>query len=250
MSLPIEQAIEAFMRGFAFCKSYAHPYVVERVGDLRVMRDGPGKRPYTRLTEIVAHGIAPEEAVRQITACRPGRHGLGVVEATGADHEDLKARYKRLGYRLIATEPLFVKDLSGLPSDGGDRVCRVVTQRDADRVYKTPKRRQAFQKYLTDGEAPLRMYVAFEGDEVVGSVQSVEAIEGSRWVANLTVRPEHRRKGIGTELMRAMLSDDFRFGGRHSVLLASTSGSKLYPLLGYEQVGLLQLFMPMRPRSN
>jgi predicted acetyltransferase len=51
----------------------------------------------------------------------------------------------------------------------------------------------------------------------------------------------HRRRGIARALMTAMLEDDARHGARHSVLLSSTAGSKLYPTVGYEQIGLLQL---------
>ena len=40
----MQQAMEVFARGFAFTRSFTHPYLPERVGDLWVVRDGPRKK--------------------------------------------------------------------------------------------------------------------------------------------------------------------------------------------------------------
>ena len=37
----MQQAMEVFARGFAFTRSFTHPYLPDRVGDLWAVRDGP-----------------------------------------------------------------------------------------------------------------------------------------------------------------------------------------------------------------
>jgi hypothetical protein len=41
-----------------------------------------------------------------------------------------------------------------------------------------------------------------------------------------------------------MLQDDAAYGARQAVLLASHTGAKLYPVVGYEQIGTLLLYAP------
>lgn len=69
-------------------------------------------------------------------------------------------------------------------------------------------------------------------------------IGNAAWVADLNVLPASRRRGYGGALMRTLLADDARLGVRTRVLLASGAGAKLYPLLGHERIGPLQLFSP------
>jgi predicted acetyltransferase len=52
-----------------------------------------------------------------------------------------------------------------------------------------------------------------------------------------------RRRGIGTALLAKMLRDDRAHGARQSVLLASHAGALLYPHVGYEQIGMLLMFV-------
>jgi predicted N-acetyltransferase YhbS len=125
-----------------------------------------------------------------------------------------------------------------------DQVVRVRTNELAALIKAAVGRRQILEEKLED-EA-LRLYAAFEEGKPVGWVRSIQGPHNSRWVSNLYVDAAHRRKGLGSALMNAMLADDQHSGADYSVLLASKVGSKLYPTLGYEQIGLLQLFAPPR----
>jgi predicted acetyltransferase len=58
------------------------------------------------------------------------------------------------------------------------------------------------------------------------------------------VQPAYRRRGIARAMLSRMLQDDQRGGANHAVLLASHTGAKLYPVVGYEQIGKLLLFTP------
>jgi predicted acetyltransferase len=60
------------------------------------------------------------------------------------------------------------------------------------------------------------------------------------------VSPPFRRRGIARSLLCQMLHDDRAGGAQTAVLLASHTGAKLYPVVGYEQIGTLLLFTPKK----
>ena len=68
------------------------------------------------------------------------------------------------------------------------------------------------------------------------------------------VAPEYRRRGIARVLLRSMLAsmlaDDRASGAQANVLLASHAGAKLYPVVGYRQIGTLFAFMPKRSGTD
>lgn len=64
------------------------------------------------------------------------------------------------------------------------------------------------------------------------------------WCSNIYVKPEFRRRGIARALLSQMLHDDRSAGAQQAVLLASHTGAKLYPVVGYEQIGTLLVYTP------
>jgi predicted acetyltransferase len=58
------------------------------------------------------------------------------------------------------------------------------------------------------------------------------------------VNPAYRRQGIARALLNRMLTDDRDNGATANILLASHTGSKLYPTVGYETLGMLYMFTP------
>lgn len=241
--MTLAEAIQVFGRGFSFTRSFTHPYEFVQVGPLWVMRDAPRRREPYRLEEILAHGMPPGEAVKRIRDYGPRRYALCAIEPPEADHDAIKQGYKRLGYRLLRREPFMVKAVVDSDASADPRVVRVLTPGQMEALNRATGRRAMRPELLRD-DAPLRQYMAFEDGEPVGWVRSVQTSPTAAWVAGMYVRPEFRRRGLATALLSTMLADDRRFGVEHSVLLASNAGSKLYPTLGYDQIGLLQLFMP------
>ncbi|AIE83646.1 GNAT family N-acetyltransferase [Fimbriimonas ginsengisoli] len=246
MAIGIPEAIQAFGRGFTFTRSFTHPYEFVQVGPLWVMRDGPRRRGPYRGEEILAHGISPEEVAEAIREYAPERYAVCAIEGMDTDLEALKDRYKELGFRLLRREPMMVRplraedQLARHPS-----VVRINHREEADRVAVAAGGRQILPLHLGLDDSPLRLYAWMQEDVPVGWVRSIRCGEAA-WVSNMYVHPNHRRKGIATHLLSAMLFDDRRLGIANSVLLASNAGSKLYPSLGYEQIGLLQLFVPKK----
>jgi len=60
------------------------------------------------------------------------------------------------------------------------------------------------------------------------------------------VQAQFRRRGIARALMSEMLRDDRAGGAKLAVLTASHAGAKLYPIVGYKQIGTLMLYTPKK----
>ena len=252
----IQHALEVFVQGFSSEKSRTHPHEHTRVGKLWVMRDAPRKNAKDyRKEEWIAYDVAPGEADGAARHVARGRFFVCAVVDHGRSDSQLRSDYNSLGYRLLATEALFVHRLKRIPrvlgvgrnrqTKGAITIERMLTQVMAERFGRATRTRPLASEQLREKNAKFRQYVALDGDELVGWVRSVNAGD-SAWCSNLHVRPTHRRRGIGKALMLRMLRDDRARGARRSVLLASHAGALLYPHLGYEQLGTLLIFAPRK----
>jgi GNAT superfamily N-acetyltransferase len=239
----IERAIEGFVYGLCFVRSFTHPFLPERVGRLWVARDGPRKRGDYRNEEWAAFGVKPAEVDWIIRGAARSRFAICEIHPVGQPDEDIRREYKALGYRLLVTEPLMMHSLKRIPKfepPAKVTIEQVLTQELADRVNKAARRRQVLPQHLNDPRA-LRQYAAVADGKIVGWVRSVKA-GPTRWCSNMYVAPAYRRRGIGRAMLSRMLLDDRKFGARAAVLTASRAGALLYPLVGYEHLATLYVF--------
>ncbi len=239
----IEAAIGGFLGGLSFLRSFTHPFLAERVGRLWVARDGPRKSGNYRNEEWVAYGVEPEEVDRVVRREAKGRFAICEIHPVDRPDEEMREKYKSLGYRLVTTEPLMKHRLKKIPrfdAPAGVTIERVRTQEVAERLAKLAHARQILPEHLGDDGA-LRQYVAVVDGKIVGWVRSVEAGD-SRWCSNMHVRPAYRRRGIARAMLSRMLRDDRAGGAESAVLTASHVGAKLYPLVGYEQLATLYVY--------
>ena len=241
----IDRAIEVFLQGFSFTRSRTHPYLIERVESVAVLRDAPRKRGGYRNEEWVAYGVAPEDMDRIARENTRGRFALCAVTAVDEPQKPLREKFRTLGYRLGTTEPLMVNDLSQIPIFESPAIIeRVTTVKRAEQFAKVTRSRPMRPDYF-EPKSPLRQYVALVDDEIVGWVSSIVA-KDSTWCSNMYVDPAFRRRGIARSLLCQMLREDRGGGAQMAVLLASHTGAKLYPAVGYEQIGTLFLFTPKK----
>ncbi|MGE3243820.1 MAG: GNAT family N-acetyltransferase [Pirellulales bacterium] len=242
----VVDAIEVFVSGFAATRSRTHPYLAERVGKLWWLHDGPRRTAHGhRKDEWVAYDVAPQTVDAAARERSRGRYCVSVIRGVDEPDEALRAEYKGLGYRLMTTEPFFVHPLKRIPKlEAPAEIVRLLTAELAEKFAKETRMKVLTPAQYAD-DAPQRQYVALDGKKIVGWVCSVAAGD-SRWCTNMVVRPSHRRRGIGKALLAKMLREDRSHGARQSVLLASHAGALLYPHVGYEQVGLLLMFVPKR----
>lgn len=243
----LEAAIDVFVGGFCFTRSYTYPYTSERIGPVWVMHDEPVRTPdKQRNTEWVACRITPIEMDRIVGENNFERYALCYMRALDQPDGPIRKEFREMGYRLGHTEPFFVHCLFKMPEANAEySVERVLHQELAHRLARAAGRKQILPMHLSDPHAPIRQYVAREGDELIGWVRSITVGE-STWCSNLYVNPAFRRRGVAKALMAKMLEDDKAHGCKSNVLLASHAGARLYPQLGYQQIGELFIYTPPR----
>jgi GNAT superfamily N-acetyltransferase len=112
----------------------------------------------------------------------------------------------------------------------------------ANRLAKAARSRQILPQHFA-ADAPLRQYVALIADELVGWVRSI-GVGDATWCADMVVKPEFRRRGIARAMLCRMLREDRAHGAQNAVLLASHTGARLYPVVGYEVIGELLILTP------
>ncbi len=241
--MTLERAVDVFAHGFAFTRSYTHPYVVERRHGLTIMHDTPGRYDGERNPEYIVLGMSPAKAVKALRKANCVRGGVCVIGDNDADLAATKEAYKSYGLRLFRNEPFFAAQTSDAPKYKSPLpVKRIETSEQAEAVNKANRRRQILPDHL-GREDTVRLYAAYDDGGPIGWVSSIPT-GGANWVSNLYVARAFRGQGVGRGLMSAMLQDDLAHGVEWSVLLASGDGARLYPHVGYERIGTLQLFIP------
>jgi GNAT superfamily N-acetyltransferase len=240
----ISSAIEVFVRGHAFTRSLTHLCEASQIDGVWVMRDAERKNPKAyRKEEWIAVAPDPAQLIKTARTHTRGRYFLGVLVETS---EVTAARdcFRALRYRLLSTEPLFIHDLIRIPRRTSPaKIVRMGTRELALAYAKAAKMKPMPDEFLAK-DSPWRHYLAIIGEQIVGWVSSIQAVN-SNWCSNLVVRAPFRRKGIGSALLSAMLRADRSHGSAGSVLLSSHIGATVYPQMGYRQLGTLLILAPM-----
>src|ERR1043165_7557112 len=112
----IEFAIEVFVRGHCVTRSRTFPYEVSRIGPLWLMRDAPRRNPRDyRKEEWIVHDVDPRKVDAAARRHTRGRFFVCAMIAEGEPDGPTRTAYKFLGYRLLATEGVFVQRLKRIP---------------------------------------------------------------------------------------------------------------------------------------
>ena len=234
--ISIPEAIEVFVHAFSQVKSRTYPYVPTQIGNLWVMRDQPPRKK-ERKVEVITHGQSPQEAKQAIDEAEIGWHFLCDMHSPDEDFKARRAQFKELGYRAISTEWLFVHDLQAIPKIDSNPPVRYVPDEETlaqlNLVTSEPRNIRPNTRYFS----------IWDETQDYGHVRSIP-YKDSAWVSDLFVEQEHRGKGYGRALMSSLLQSDKENGVMQSVLLASSDGARLYPHMGYQQIGILQMFCP------
>ena len=80
---------------------------------------------------------------------------------------------------------------------------------------------------------PNGCFVATLEDEIIGTATTVDFEKAFSWIGMMLVSPDHRRKGIGAQLMQACI--DSLADCRTIKLDATPTGKLLYTTLGFEE---------------
>ncbi len=234
--MTLERATDVFVEAFSAGRSVVHPYRFVRHGSIWVMRDDPPRRR-PRKSEVVVAGATPSEVVAVIEASDLGWHFIADIRPAESDSKEGDQAYADLGYRRLATEWVFSHDLHDIPEFECAPPVRLISTAEA--FAAIPQRVSQPRRWRVDA----RQYAAWDGERDYGWVMS-RPTGADSWVEDLFVHAEVRRRGFGRALMSRLLRDDREAGIEHSVLVASTAGSHLYPQLGYRQLGVLRIYCP------
>ncbi len=80
---------------------------------------------------------------------------------------------------------------------------------------------------------PKGCFVAEAGDQILGTVTTTSYGTALAWIGMMLVHPEHRRKGIATQLMEKAV-DYLKGQGVHCIRLDATpAGLPLYEKMGF-----------------
>src|SRR5262245_19561898 len=148
----MEFAIEVFVRGHSAGRSRTFPYEASRVGPLWVMRDAPRRYPRDyRKEEWIAHGVDPRKVDAIARRQTRGRFFVCAMVGEGEPDEPVRAAYRALGYRLLATEGFFVQRLKRIPKlPSPAAIERVRTPELAARLGKATRTRPISDGLLAD----------------------------------------------------------------------------------------------------
>ena len=242
----IEDAITAFVEGYRFHRSFTRPVRARRPRGLWRLFDDPRSKGTARREEFVVRRATPEKVHGIVTDVAQGHYCVTAICGNEEDLDGVRDGYKALGYRLNHTEAFMVHPLKRIPRVPPPvTLQRVATEQMAAQLAKTAGRRQILPEHLEADPPPQRSYVALVDGTIAGWVNSV-ATRKSTYCSGMYVAPAYRRRGIARSLMAKMLRDDRAGGAQQAVLLASHAGSKLYPVVGYTQIGTAMIFTPKR----
>jgi GNAT superfamily N-acetyltransferase len=253
--LSIPAAIDLVTQALALNRSIVAPAHVTRHGPLWILRDTNPKPGKARNEEVFAYGASPQEIVDALHDYAPsGGYALEPFLAPGDDAEQVKATYKALGFRLITTEPLFGCDIAGRSANPSPwaihRVQSLDQVRDIGQQIYGRARRRLRPADLTDSMPAMQIYWVNLDGQAVAAAKTIRLFPDGACLHDVETLPAFRRRGIATALLNHILAEDAHAGVAHHILLASHTGAKLYPRVGYEQLSTLQIYAPVSRTQN
>lgn len=247
--LPFDQFVAEFAQAIAYLRSYTHPYLMSRHGSVFYMQDQARTSGDMRAERFYAIHRDTEDVIRTIQKLYTRNFFLIACIPNNLDPKKIKSEIKARQFRLMHSEPMYTMPLSTWRTEPiSNDIRRVLTYEPAEQIREIWNARELLPEHLNVDDSDVRLYAAYEKERPIGWVKSVRCQAGCNWVSNLNVVESHRRRGIGTRLMNYLLNEDKRYGVQHSILLASADGNHLYPKLGYSQIGLAQIYSPIKSK--
>jgi GNAT superfamily N-acetyltransferase len=244
----LQEAFEVFARSFAFVRSQVYPSEFVKLGSVFAVRDPLPRKHAPRGTQFFSVDKPAELVIATIKSHARGSYSLWDAVSEEKALGPAKMSYKRAGFRALRTERIMAARIEGRevqPYECPCKVKRVSTLLEIERIKSVSGSRPLRPEHLESDDSPIRCYYASNFDGPIGWATSVRTGVNA-YVSGMYVRENFRRQGIGRAILDYLMRDDGRLGVEWSVLVANNMGAKLYPHLGYETLGFMQGFTPVR----
>ncbi|SNS87977.1 Acetyltransferase (GNAT) family protein [Asanoa hainanensis] len=240
MGEQIDAVVEAWRRAIVLCTE-AIPGAFERLGPRGTAEIVTGL-PVATLNGLIQ--IAPVVDVDEVTAFATSPRlaelpwGLQVRDADAADRVAAVAAEHKLVQR--SPLPLMVKELTDADATAVEPTVRRISGADSDLYRRALAAGFEGPEFVFEGfSAPALLdhpamapYVVEVAGAVVATSFGVR-VDDTIGVFNISVPPEHRRRGYGRVATAAVLTDAYREGARTAYLNASVMGEPLYLAMGF-----------------
>ncbi|GAA1497070.1 GNAT family N-acetyltransferase [Paeniglutamicibacter kerguelensis] len=130
---------------------------------------------------------------------------------------------------------------AGLNVVNSDEVLMVTEMSGHDVEEPRPTEGFAFQIERDNTHAYVSIHPV-EDAEVVAASGHVSAVEGYAIFDRIITAPDFRRRGLGSLIMRALVSLALEHDVEEGLLIASVDGQQLYQSLGWTNLGNVVLF--------
>ncbi|GIF65896.1 hypothetical protein Ais01nite_39310 [Asanoa ishikariensis] len=240
MGEQIDAVVEAWRRAIVLCTE-ALPGSFERLGPhgtaelvtglpVPTMNGVIQIGPAVDADEVAAFAASPRLADLPWSLQVRDAHAADRVAAIAADH--------KLDQR--SPLPLMVKELTDADATADEPTVRRVSGDDSDLYRRALAAGFGAPEFIFTGfSAPALLdnpamapYVVEVAGAVVATSFGVR-VDDMIGVYNISVPPEHRRRGYGRVATAAVLGDAYRDGARTAFLNASVLGEPLYAAMGF-----------------
>jgi ribosomal-protein-alanine N-acetyltransferase len=89
--------------------------------------------------------------------------------------------------------------------------------------------------------APGRRYLVAEADDAIVAYGGIMVIDGDAHIMNLAVQVSHRRRGLASQMLLALIDEALGLGASHLTLelrVSNAPARRLYEKFGFTPVGL------------
>lgn len=239
--MDLERSIDIFGHGYAATRSFTYPCEYVRIGPVGLVRDALARKKNRRSEEVLALGPPENGLAEAVRAAPTGRYAVCAFHEPEVDEKPFREAWKAEGYRVRCREAMMARRPAELDVPSPLPITAVETPEQMEALKQAAGSRQLLPEHLGGDEH--RAWYAHDGGRPVAWCRA-SRVGDCTWLSNVYTVDDYRRRGLARAVLAAMLADDLRRGIEWSVLLASTAGGKLYPTIGYDLLGWLQLFSP------
>jgi GNAT superfamily N-acetyltransferase len=214
-------AIEIAGAGLAALRCVTQPAEFVPCGDVWLLRD-TGAKP-KRDDSVLTLDLEPGQVIQNIENLELQDFGIHHFCLPNADPNVLIQQYAALGFGLTSSYFLMARALIPASDFTSSLTCwRAETLKQATQISSVAKEILLSTRDLSPRQLGVRLYGAEAEGRLIAWARIAQVREDVAWVDNLFTLPEHRKRGVMTQLMNFAYDDSSTFGVQETVLVCSS----------------------------